>query len=422
MTENSKYILNNKELMKKWKSYSNEFRIEATIHDGQWYNKKKWLSVAKIKDEAILDDWIDKHKDILIISKDSYRVGCEEVLRWYVENDIDITESIIPKNYPPRIWDNKTETEGLLNAPREWASSVLATPNNTKVREKIIEVCSPYSMIKVADNNKIYIYTYSSEFLKEKLLRALTPEEYTSAKIRIRNFFKRRETIDLSEEFLIRMLDFYLAYSVNILRPHQKTMEIFLPEQGDRKTQIYEWIINAIQKFDETEPVPFSGYLASVLNRWPYDLPDFKLGKPVATYQRRRAKALEKLKLKLETEYIPIEELRKELDTYTDEEFSYYENLNDQWVKLQSVSALAWDEKQEEKPGKNITENSNITEEELMVKHKIIKSILSAAIKTNSEQEAFYLLQNLHSDDFSDFNNINDNYKKQLFKDLKLNH
>ncbi|MGR5494573.1 hypothetical protein ACPV5Z_26920, partial [Vibrio mediterranei] len=80
------------------------------------------------------------------------------------------------------------------------------------------------------------------------------------------------------------------------LKPHQKTMEIFLPEQMDRNAQMYEWIIKALQKYDENSGVPFSGYLASVLNRWPYDLPDNALGKPMAAFQRNRAKAIKKLK------------------------------------------------------------------------------------------------------------------------------
>ena len=41
-------------------------------------------------------------------------------------------------------------------------------------------------------------------------------------------------------------------------------MEIFLPEQMDRNAQMYEWIIKALQKYDENSGVPFSGYLASV--------------------------------------------------------------------------------------------------------------------------------------------------------------
>ena len=43
-----------KALKRKWKNYTDIFRIEAVIHDGQWYNLEKWAKVAMIKDLTIL--------------------------------------------------------------------------------------------------------------------------------------------------------------------------------------------------------------------------------------------------------------------------------------------------------------------------------------------------------------------------------
>jgi len=56
-----------------------------------------------------------------------------------------------------------------------------------------------------------------------------------------------------------------------------------------------------MQKFDETQPIPFSGYLSNVLRLWPYDLPDNELGKPLSKFQRIRAKAEEELGVDKET-------------------------------------------------------------------------------------------------------------------------
>ena len=58
--------VNKKVSRKEWKQRPEIFRIEAVIHDGQWYNFDKWKRVALIKDEKVLLDWINKHKNILI--------------------------------------------------------------------------------------------------------------------------------------------------------------------------------------------------------------------------------------------------------------------------------------------------------------------------------------------------------------------
>ena len=47
-------------------------------------------------------------------------------------------------------------------------------------------------------------------------------------------------------------------------------------------------------KYDEKSNVPFSGYLANVLRRWPYDLPNNELGVELAKFQRERSKAIAK--------------------------------------------------------------------------------------------------------------------------------
>ena len=82
------------------------WRIEAVIHDGSWYDVKKWARVAKVQPEDI-ESWIrDNRQEVgLIKLEESYRVNYDEIIRWYSkQTDIDITDKIIPKNYPPRLW------------------------------------------------------------------------------------------------------------------------------------------------------------------------------------------------------------------------------------------------------------------------------------------------------------------------------
>ena len=62
-------------LKAEWKERPLKFRIEAVIHDGQWYTFDKWKRVALVKDENKLHDWIYENKEILIKKDESNRVS-----------------------------------------------------------------------------------------------------------------------------------------------------------------------------------------------------------------------------------------------------------------------------------------------------------------------------------------------------------
>lgn len=405
-------------LASEWNEYTPEFRISATIHDGQWYTKEKWKKVAKLKKIEILDDWIEKNKDILIFhdNNNSFRVSYDEVIKWYKENNLDITKELVPKNYPPRLWNNKTETETFIDTPCEIVSSLLLKTNDFKIKEKIISLCQSYCQIKEDEMNRIYFYSLDADFLKRKIEKVLTEEELKRCELRTRFSFGKREIVDFDEEFLIESLKFYQVMLITLLKPHQKTMEIFLPEQMDRNAQMYEWIIKALQKYDENSGVPFSGYLASVLNRWPYDLPDNALGKPVAAFQRNRAKAIKKLKEFYKEEEISVDMIRKELNMYSDEQFKAYEEWNTHWLKIQGASNLNWEDKNVEKIGKNITyKKSNV---DTALRSKITRAILNACVLTDNQISGIKLLNELHSTKIPDYNLITEELKLEIKNQL----
>ena len=96
------------EFLKSFKKKPVNFRVESVIHDGQWYTPEKWAKVAKCSLEDVLN--FIKVTDYLITDKGSYRVNKDEIERWYNENNLDITEPLVPNNFVPKIWDGKTET------------------------------------------------------------------------------------------------------------------------------------------------------------------------------------------------------------------------------------------------------------------------------------------------------------------------
>ena len=335
-------------LKSEWKKRPLKFRIEAVIHDGQWYTFDKWKRVALVKDENDLLDWIYNNQDILIKKDESYRVGYDEVIRWYKEHDLPIDEPLIPNNFAPRLWSEQTEAEAYLNAPRRLISALLIEGEDSQLEKKCISILNKYARI-VYHNNKLYAYGLNANYFKDLLKRQLSASEYDRLKLRLRSSFYRRDLLDLTDDFVAETLLFYYSFAVLTLKPHDKTINIYLPEHDEKRAQIYEWILTAMQKFDETQPIPFSGYLSNVLRLWPYDLPDNELGKPLSKFQRIRAKAEEELSVDKETNekrIVPISEIQQYLsDTYTEEQFRLLEEQHQRWLSTRNTDTLVWQDK-----------------------------------------------------------------------------
>mgnify|MGYP001430063950 FL=1 len=56
------HLIRTKELRKEFNARDKDWRIEAVIHDGNWYDFNKWRRVARVKDFE-LQEWIDNNID-----------------------------------------------------------------------------------------------------------------------------------------------------------------------------------------------------------------------------------------------------------------------------------------------------------------------------------------------------------------------
>lgn len=409
-----------KAFRKKWKGYTDLYRIEAVIHDGQWYTLEKWAKVASIKNIAILKEYIKNNKD-LITFENSYRMPYDAIEKWYNDNDLDITESLVPRNFPPRFAERKTEAQHFIDSPRAKVSCLMiASPID--LMNKIKEIAREFGRVVITKDQRLYVYTLNADFLHYRIRQFLTPQEHERVKFRTRYNFKRRDLMDLSDEFLEKEVEFYYNFCVAVLRSHEKTMQIFLPDSDDRKGQIYEWILTAMQKFDEKSPVPFSGYLATVLQRWPYDLPDEELGKTLASFQRKRAKAIAQIQEEqdVDEQHISDKEICKVMGLSL-KEFNILEQQHLRWTNLKNAHGLLWEENSQEKIGESVFIQRD-AKEDIHKKFTIQNAILTGAVQTQSWKECIELLKPLIIGEKTDFNfeNISDKYKLAIKDSLLI--
>lgn len=341
-----------KRIRKQFNAQDDIWKIEAVIHDGNWYDPEKWAKVAKVDKKTLLA-WIEDNKDILIESGlGSYRVGYDEIIRWYEQEDIDVEESIVPSNFPPKLWGGTTETDVFSNAPRRRVGTISFKVDNNEILDRCVEILKGVGKVMPDEGGRYRAYGLSAIHMKNLLSKGLTESEFESLDVKTRAILLQRELVDLPPEWLSEAITFYAnTFAPSILKSAMSTISIYLPNKEDIHSQIVVWVITAMKKFDENASVPFSGYLSSVLRHWPYDLPNEFLGKDLAKFQRERKKVIELIKEEgYKGNNISIETLAEKMDIPKDE----YIELNSEhenWLAEKNATALTWEDSANEKKG-----------------------------------------------------------------------
>lgn len=418
--------LNNmKDRTSEFKERAPEWRIEAVIHDGSWYDVPKWARVAKVKQD-FLNDWIkaNESKFNLIRSEKgaSFRVGYDEVLDWYSkQTDISIYDKIIPKNYPPRLWAGKTEVEAFIDVPRRTTSTLTFTTSDDKLLEKCTRALRGAARVRYNKNEKYRAYGLSDEYMRQVLAKALTKKEYESLNIKKRKGMLHRELTDFPYEFTEAALTFYLPFSLHMLQSRMPTLKIYLPEEKDIESQVIAWIVDAMRKFDETQPVPFSGYLSNVLRFWPYDLPDEFLGKELADFQRKRQKAMTALSLEAKSDKLHSnKEIADEMGVDI-KDYIRLESEHKTWLGERNATTLNWADSANEKSGSLVGHSAAATHD-FKLAHAISVAAINATLKTANFKDGCLVINSLDrtltDDCLPDLQNLTPEFKEEFGLEL----
>lgn len=374
-----------------------EFRIGAIVSDGMWYSLPKWRKLAKCT-EAEINEWVERNlaNGRLIQAKTgakSYRLSLPVLREWYAENNIEQETQIIDFLFPPRIWDERTEVEGFLEAPLRTISIVSFNVTDNEVANRIIEGLRGYARVREVEAGQ-----YKAYGLDAGVIKSIIDENAQGHPIKTyaRSEAKRRELIDFTPKFANGLVSFYSQFGKALVKPIMNTIRIFLPDPEDQNSQVTMWVIAAIEKFDETSAVPFSGYLNSVLHRWPYDLPSDHLGKDLSNFQRERAKVIKELDAEAgDTRVTHSHEVIAKRMGLATNVFLEFEEKHQIWIKTQMASTLTWDETSEEK---QVTSNlsGNFTgasvDTDVALANKISYAAINAALESKRFSDAYFVI------------------------------
>ena len=406
---------NNKPLFTKetFKLQPIEFRIGAIFSDGMWYTKEKIEKYTKASYDEITE-WIDQAvKDGVVIpasdGSKSYRMSYDSLVKWMKENRIEMGSQIISDIFPSRVWDKKTETEGFIDAPlRELGVvSFQASPEALKVIQERLKGIAKIRSQEIPGKYKAFCL--SSTYIAPIIKSTLAELGEGKAKTYARAITMRRELVDFSTAFSHGIIDFYSKFGKTLVRKEMDTIKIFLPEPEDQDSQIMTWVIDAIEKFNQDAPVPFSGYLHSVLSKRPYDLPVIYLGKELAEFQKNRSRKIKEMRKqqgKPDDHVVSNEEVARAMGLPIIE-FKDLEEQHKMWVETRKNTPLTWDESSEEKMVESSIYGGPVFSHESddILASNISHAIIKTALMTSRYDEAIKMIKQMGTSDI-DMNSI----------------
>lgn len=407
-----------------FKKQPSDFRIGLIISDGMWYSLPKWRKMAKVTEQEI-NTWVDKKlsEGILIQSPTgakSYRFPLTSIKKWYKENGFIIGEQLIDSIFPARIWDNMTETEGFLNAPLR-KIGVVSFSSTVDVAREISLALRGIAKLKEVESGKYKAYSLNAQYTKEIIEKELVKYGYSGKRITYsKSESRRRELVDFSPKFASGLILFYKEFAKSMVKNQMDTIKVFLPDPEDQESQITLWVLTAIEKFDESAAVPFSGYLDSALSHWPYNLPSEYLGQDLSIHQRERSKALRILRNRYGTDKnFTSQELAEAMGITDNRKFNDLEDQHKIWNKTRTATTLTWDENSDEKIAEtsllnNVSSNVNVSD--IKLAHKISLSVIESALNTELFEDAFSMISQI---DVSELNirkiqSISDDFIQEL--------
>jgi hypothetical protein len=424
-------------------TFEPEFRVAAVLSDGQWYNPDKIKTLVKIKDDdtmaSIISDLMDKDAITTDNGGISYRMSLKQLETWRKSNGIPIEAQLIDKILYPRIFGRgthrMTETELFLSAPLRkigictFQLAIGADINEIKHEMGYIgrfrKQDTKHEEIGGEYHGDTYrIYCLSSDCVREKLK---TFEESHGgqgtmfAKISSFNMSNRREINQLNDEAIAELVRFYVKFSVVLVPAIKKTINTYLESsaQGnendkqrtddDGEALLTAWILNLVQRFDESICRPFSVYLMRVLPRQSYNYANNEIGKTINKFQLEKNKAIKRLRKNTDgnesIEYYDDNQVWAEMsaeDNDYDISFAQYVDMNSQlrvWQSTRKTTTLQWDGTNEEKQTGNsepsveyIMENDS-TIDDAERSNRVQNAVIIAANDTGDYTSALIILR-----------------------------
>lgn len=266
------------------------------LSDAQWHTMQKIIrhsgkAFSKNLDaiDAALVDLVDKGMLIPGQNK-SFRFSPLYLEDWRTERNL--VSSGKKDLAAPRYFGGVLEDEGWLQAPLRNHDLVhFRIGGGLDVRE-VQRRIGIEGIVRQDTDGLVRISCLNGDEIYEIVKTWDGPAAQEISGVRLDKGVKRRELSDLPPGFVSDLCAFYGTFAHTLLRRNMTSVRKHIPDADDIQQQIYIWIIDAVQRYDETTSIPFAAYLHSSLQRWVHDLNRKSYGRAAADSELAYTRAI----------------------------------------------------------------------------------------------------------------------------------
>lgn len=265
------------------------------MSDGQWHplTKIRQRNLRNFASRDALSRALDEgvRRGVFISgSNSSYRMTRSELEHWRAERDLPISQNSRDTN-APRYFGGILEDDGWLLAPLRQID-VVHFHAGESAAERVKEIIGLNGIVLHNFEGLVRVFAMDGSFAYNMLKDATAEDPNLDISgIRIDRSVKRRELCDLPDTFVYDLCEFYGSFAYALLRQSMSSVRKHIADRDDVQQQIYLWIIDAIQRYDEQTSIPFAAYLHSAINRWVHDLSRKSFGRAVADSELQLSRA-----------------------------------------------------------------------------------------------------------------------------------
>jgi len=347
-----------------------EYKLSVLMSDGQWWSPQKLTAMTSypggrsgppiITQQPEVERVLGRLQAEGVVVRSatgarSYRYPLESVEQWYQDNNVAYEQRLVASNFPVRLFGGRTEVEGFLTAPLREVASLSFENVSERVLYAVREALVGVGIVRRGKANRVFVRALAvdpARGIVEDTLKQF--EESRNLRVSVRRMTYRRPVSDLPADFHEDLIEFYVMFLRDILKGQMETIRVFLPAEEDQVAQLAEWATETIEKYNEMESVPLSGFLQRTVPYWAMDLPQQFLGKELAVFQRKRAKAIKEMRKEqgvTASHEFPLREIAHHMGVEF-EEFLVLKEQNDTWFRQRNMDSIIWgDDSGEEKPG-----------------------------------------------------------------------
>lgn len=268
-----------------------EKKILNELSDGQWhpeYKIKKEVGNTKV---LPLLEKLHEQGVLIAGSNNSFRMNGENLRLWRQITDFEKKNTA---RYTPRFFGNILEDDGWLLAPLQ-NNDLIHFRVKGNISDKAIDALLGDNVTITRSEDGLYrVFTKTGGQEVYTLVKNYTDENGVNvfSGVRLEENIKRRDLKDLPQRYISDLCVYYGNFAKVLLRPNMTSITKHISDPDDIQQQIYVWVIDAVQRYDNSTSIPFAAYLGKMLGKWVFNLNRQSFGRNIADVELKHSRAI----------------------------------------------------------------------------------------------------------------------------------